>query len=97
MGITKLHKYKSTLFAEAYLRKMATAVGSAATVANPGAIRSQISKELRAKANDFLNSRRNANNLLDIIGHFEVCVILCTLYVIVDVQLQYTFVHKYYF
>lgn len=53
---------------------MATAAGSAETFANPGAIRSQISKELRAKANDFLNSRRNANNLLDIIAHFEHCV-----------------------
>ncbi|XP_049311373.1 nucleolar complex protein 4 homolog A isoform X1 [Bactrocera dorsalis] len=53
---------------------MATAVGSAATLANPGAIRSQISKELRTKANDFLNSRRNANNLLDIIAHFQHCV-----------------------
>lgn len=31
-----------------------------------------ISKELRTKANDFLNSRRHANNLVDIIGELKV-------------------------
>lgn len=33
-----------------------------------------VSKELRSKANDFLNSRRNANNLVDIIAHLEECL-----------------------
>lgn len=33
-----------------------------------------ISKQLKAKANDFLNSRRNANNLVDIISHAEECL-----------------------
>ncbi|XP_004535222.1 nucleolar complex protein 4 homolog A [Ceratitis capitata] len=50
---------------------MAMAVGSAPFVLNSGTMRSQISKELRAKANDFLNSRRHANNLVDIIAYFE--------------------------
>ncbi|XP_036319086.1 nucleolar complex protein 4 homolog A-like [Rhagoletis pomonella] len=53
---------------------MATAVGAASSIKNPSGIRSQISKELRAKANDFLNSRRHANNLVDIIEHFQNCV-----------------------
>ncbi|XP_054731297.1 nucleolar complex protein 4 homolog A [Anastrepha obliqua] len=53
---------------------MATALGAAPTLSNASALRSQISKELRAKANDFLNSRRHANNLVDIIEHFQHCI-----------------------
>ncbi|XP_037935177.1 nucleolar complex protein 4 homolog A-like [Teleopsis dalmanni] len=33
-----------------------------------------ISKELRSKANDFLNSRRHANNLVDIIAYLQKCM-----------------------
>ncbi|XP_055913925.1 nucleolar complex protein 4 homolog A [Eupeodes corollae] len=41
------------------------------TIHNP---HKAIAKELKFKANEFLNSRRNANNLLDIIGHLEQCL-----------------------
>ncbi|XP_075158708.1 nucleolar complex protein 4 homolog A [Haematobia irritans] len=38
---------------------------------NTNNLKSRISKELRAKANDFLNSRAKANNLVDIIQYLE--------------------------
>ncbi|XP_067635334.1 nucleolar complex protein 4 homolog A [Eurosta solidaginis] len=53
---------------------MATAPEAAPAMANLSILRAQISKELRAKANEFLNSRRNANNLVDIIDHFKLCI-----------------------
>lgn len=33
-----------------------------------------VAKQLKSKANDFLNSRKNANNLVDIINYFEECI-----------------------
>lgn len=47
------------------------ATDQSSTIHNPN---KAIAKELKLKANDFLNSRRNANNLLDIIGHLEECL-----------------------
>lgn len=39
---------------------------------NINPLKNKISKELRSKANDFLNNKAKANNLLDIIQYLEV-------------------------
>lgn len=39
---------------------------------NTNPLKSKISKDLRTKANDFLNNKAKANNLLDIIQYLEV-------------------------
>ena len=44
-----------------------------ANVEKSNILKNKISKELRAKANDFLNNKVKANNLVDILQYLQVC------------------------
>lgn len=43
-----------------------------ANIEKSSILKNKISKELRAKANDFLNHKVKANNLVDILHHLQV-------------------------